>query len=140
MRSRILSLVAVLTALVIAAAGCGDDDSDDGNGGGGGEPAASGGGGGGAATIKLSADPGGAPKFDKTSLTANPGQVAIDFDNPSEVPHAVEVEGNGVEEVSETVTGSRAKLTVDLKAGEYEFYCPVGNHEQQGMKGTLTVG
>jgi uncharacterized cupredoxin-like copper-binding protein len=28
---------------------------------------------------------------------------------------------------------------VDLDAGEYKFYCPVGNHEQAGMVGTLTV-
>jgi len=136
MRPRILALVAVLTALVLAAGGCGDDDSDEGNGGGG-EPA--GGGGGSASTLKLSAPADGAIKFDKTSLSTKPGKVTIDFDNPSDVPHAVEVEGNGVEEETETVTGSSAKLTVDLKKGEYEFYCPVGNHEEEGMKGTLTV-
>ena len=28
---------------------------------------------------------------------------------------------------------------VELKAGEYEFYCPVDGHEAAGMKGTLTV-
>jgi uncharacterized cupredoxin-like copper-binding protein len=31
-------------------------------------------------------------------------------------------------------------VTVDLKAGKYEFYCPVDGHKQAGMKGTLTVG
>jgi uncharacterized cupredoxin-like copper-binding protein len=49
------------------------------------------------------------------------------------------VEGNGVEEETETITDSSAELTVDLEAGSYKFYCPVGNHEQAGMVGTLTV-
>ena len=29
-------------------------------------------------------------------------------------------------------------MTVDLKAGKYEYYCPVGDHSET-MKGTLTV-
>jgi uncharacterized cupredoxin-like copper-binding protein len=28
---------------------------------------------------------------------------------------------------------------VDLKAGEYKFICPVGDHAQAGMEGSLTV-
>jgi uncharacterized cupredoxin-like copper-binding protein len=51
----------------------------------------------------------------------------------------VEVEGNGVEEETDTVTDGSARLALDLEAGEYTFYCPVGNHEQAGMSGTLTV-
>lgn len=59
--------------------------------------------------------------------------------NPSQVPHAVEVEGNGVEEETETITDSAGRLSVNLEPGEYELYCPVGNHEQAGMVGTLAV-
>jgi plastocyanin len=148
MRTPMLFLAAVLAALVLAAAGCGDDDDDGGGGSNGGAAAESngggygggtGGGGGGGTTLKLSADPGGALKFDKTSLDAKAGKVTIDFDNPSEVPHAVEVEGQGVEEETPTITTDKATLTVDLKKGEYTFYCPVGNHRDAGMEGTLTV-
>src|SRR4051812_40468759 len=55
--------------------------------------------GGGAAsgTVKLSADPSGALKFDKTSATAKAGSVTLDMSNPSSVPHGVAVEGNGVD-------------------------------------------
>jgi uncharacterized cupredoxin-like copper-binding protein len=38
------------------------------------------------------------------------------------------------------VTGGTADLTANLKAGKYEFYCPVDGHRQAGMEGTLTVG
>jgi plastocyanin len=147
-----LVLAAILASLVLIAAGCGGDDDDNGGGGGGGGSGDSsgadtgdassggGGGGGGATKLKLTADPGGALKFDKTELTAKPGKVTITMDNPSDVPHAVEVEGNGVEEETKTLTNGTADVTVDLKAGKYEFYCPVDGHKAGGMEGTLTVG
>jgi uncharacterized cupredoxin-like copper-binding protein len=92
------------------------------------------------ATLKIAADPGGDLKFDKDSLTAKAGKVTISMDNPSSVPHAVGVDGNGVDEDGETVQqGGVSKVTVDLKPGKYEFYCPVDGHEDAGMKGTLTV-
>jgi hypothetical protein len=31
------------------------------------------------------------------------------------------------------------KVSAKLEPGEYEFYCPVGNHKDEGMEGTLTV-
>ena len=145
---RAISLLLLVGALAIPVAGCGGDDDDDGGGGGsssgGGastQPADTGGGGGGGAqTLKIAADPGGALKFDKSSLTAKAGKVTIVMDNPSDLPHAVEIEGNGVEFEGETVDkGGVSKASGDLKAGKYEFYCPVDSHKEAGMKGTLTV-
>jgi plastocyanin len=131
-------IAAVLAACALAVASCGDDDSDDAEGGGGGGGAADNGGGG-ATTLRLAADPNGAPAFDKESLSAKAGRVVIAFRNTSGVPHAVEVEGNGVEEETETITDGSERLAVELEPGEYKFYCPVGNHEDAGMVGTLTV-
>ena len=158
MRPRFLSLPTALLAVLLLAAGCGDDSNDEGGGdggsgggggsgsggqnasGGGKEDKAKSGGGAAAGSLKLIADPGGALKFDKTSLSTKAGKVTVVLDNPSSVPHAIEVEGKGVEAEGETVgKGGVSKVSLDLKPGEYEYYCPVGNHKDAGMEGTLTV-
>jgi plastocyanin len=148
MRKPTLILAAILASLALVAAGCGGDDNDSsssdssgaqGNGGSTSEPTGGGGGGGAASKLTLTADPSGALKFDKTSLSAKAGKVTITMDNPSSTPHAVEVEGTGVEEETKTLTQGKASLSVDLKPGKYEFYCPVDGHKAAGMKGTLTV-
>ena len=142
---RLLTLLALLFALSIPLAACGDDEESDSAGSSGGDSAEkqSGGyssGGGKGETLKIAADPGGALAFDKSSLTAKAGKVTIVMDNPSDLPHAVEIEGDGVEVAGDTVMkGGVSKASADLKPGEYEFYCPVGNHKDAGMEGTLTV-
>jgi plastocyanin len=135
MTRRVLMLVFAVLALALGLAACGGGD-DEGNGGGGG-----GGGGGGATTLDLAADPGGALKFDKTSLEAPAGSVTINFTNDASIPHNVTVDGPGVEdEATDTITQSSATLELaDLQAGDYTFYCSVGNHRQAGMEGTLTI-
>jgi uncharacterized cupredoxin-like copper-binding protein len=147
-RPLLLSLVAMAAAALI---GCGGDDDDSSSTStpaattqaaaqettGATTAAAAGG-----ETLKLSADPGGALKFDKSTLDAKSGKVTIVMDNPSSAgaPHAVAVEGNGVDKDGETVQpGGKSTVTVDLKPGKYTFYCPVPGHEAAGMKGTLTV-
>jgi uncharacterized cupredoxin-like copper-binding protein len=41
--------------------------------------------------------------------------------------------------VSDTISEGSTELTVNLEAGEYEFYCAVPGHKEGGMEGTLTV-
>ena len=139
MTRRILLLMLAVVALSVAVAACGGDDDDEAD-----EPAAeettedtTGGGGG--TTLELAADPGGALAFDQTELTAPAGEVTIHLTNDAQIPHNVEVEGNGVEEVSDTVTGADTSLAVTLEPGEYVFYCAVPGHREGGMEGTLTV-
>ena len=99
-------------------------------------PASSGGG----ATLDFSAPEDGSLKFDQGDVTAKAGKVTVNFNNPSSVPHAVEIEGNGVEAKTDVITASEAPpVEVDLKPGTYTYFCPVGDHEAAGMKGTLTV-
>jgi plastocyanin len=139
------SLATFAAVLVLALAGCGGDDESSSSGGAATSTPASesggggGGGGGGGEKIALAAPADGSLKFDKSELEAKAGTVTIDFDNPSSTPHAVEIEGNGVQEASDTVTDAKTSVTADLKPGEYKFFCPVGNHAAAGMEGTLTV-
>jgi uncharacterized cupredoxin-like copper-binding protein len=138
-----------LAAAAIFVAGCGSDNSDDS----GSTPAAStpapastgssstsSSSGGGGEQLSLSADPGGALKFDKSDLSAKAGKVTIVMKNPSGLPHAIAIEGNGVDKDGQTVQkGGTSTVTVTLKPGKYDFYCPVDGHEDAGMKGDLTV-
>jgi len=106
-------------------------------------PSAAGGGG---SSVSVTADAGGALKFNATTLTAKAGKVTVKDVNPSSsgIPHGIAVEGNGVDKdgtggTSGVSAGKTATLSVTLKPGTYTFYCPVDGHKAAGMKGTLTV-
>jgi uncharacterized cupredoxin-like copper-binding protein len=95
-----------------------------------------------AGKLRLKADPAGDLKFNKRKLTGSPGKTTIVMKNPksSGVEHGLEVEGNGVEKEGKIVApGGTSKVTIKLKPGKYEYYCPVVGHKEAGMKGKLTV-
>ena len=129
MHRRAVWMVLPLVVAALVAAGCGGDGDENGTA----TTQAEG------TTLQLAADPDGALAFDKTTLDAPAGTVTIDLTNDSSVPHNVEVEGNGVEAKSDTVTGEATSVTVDLESGTYEFYCAVPGHKEAGMEGTLNV-
>ena len=55
-------------------------------------------------------------------------------------PHDIAVEGNGVNDKGETVSGGGvSQFQTDLKPGEYAFFCTVPGHREGGMEGKLTV-
>ena len=60
--------------------------------------------------------------FNHKTLTAKHGKVTLVMANPSGLPHAIAVEGHGID-----------------KKGTYTFYCPVDGHKAAGMKGRLVV-
>jgi plastocyanin len=137
MTRRALPFVILLSALALGLAACGANNEAATTGGAG---ATTSGGGGGGETLKIAADPGGALKFDQTSLEASAGNVTIDFTNDSSLPHNVTLEGPGVEdEGTDTVTGSSTSVTLDLQPGEYTFFCSVDGHRAAGMEGKLVV-
>jgi plastocyanin len=148
-RTFVVPVAAACAALAFTGCGSSDDEGDTGGSASTPPPTetqtdttttAPSGGSGAGETLKLAAEPSGALKFDKDSLTAKAGKLTLEMDNPSAVPHAVSVRGGGLDEDGNTVgKGGVSKVTVDLKPGEYEFYCPVGGHEDAGMKGKLTV-
>jgi plastocyanin len=93
-------------------------------------------------TVKISADPSGQLRFQQSSVTASKaGAVKIDFSNQSPLGHDVHVADPSGKDLGGTkiVTGASTSATVDLKPGNYTFFCSVPGHEQAGMKGTLVV-
>jgi PQQ system protein len=81
-------------------------------------------------------------KIDPKNATIDkPGVVEFKVQNVGQVPHALEIEGpTGEVETQEIPAGKSATLVANLdKPGKYKWYCPVGDHEAQGMTGTVTV-
>lgn len=93
-----------------------------------------------ATVLKISADPKGGMRFDRSTLRAAPGRVTISMRNPVFVPHNVAIRGNGVRKLGKVVLkGGTSTVTAMLQAGRYTFFCSVAGHERAGMKGVLTV-
>jgi uncharacterized cupredoxin-like copper-binding protein len=93
-------------------------------------------------TVALSADPSGGLSFTKTNLKAKSGSVTLVMTNPSSsgTAHGVGIQGNGIDKDGQVVSpGSKSTVTVTLKPGKYEFYCPIPSHKAAGMTGTLIV-
>ena len=140
---RFLAVIAVSVAvLATIAAGCGSSSNSSTSSTGASATQPSGSASGGGQPVSLSADPNGALKFTQTSLTAKAGKVTLQMSNPSSsgIQHGIAVEGNGVDQDGPIVQpGATSTLSVNLKPGKYDFYCPFDSHKQDGMTGTLTV-
>ena len=81
-------------------------------------------------------------KISLTSPRASSGRVTIDVHNSGTATHSFEIEGNGIEQRTRLVApDSTVSLTLDLKPGKYEIYCPLGSgmHKRMGMQADLTV-
>jgi len=81
-------------------------------------------------------------KVELSEHTIAAGTVTFTIANVGSIPHGFEVEGNGVEkEIERMQPGARDTLTLRLKPGTYEVYCPVGedSHKKLGMETHVTV-
>src|SRR5213080_2933574 len=76
----------------------------------------------------------------QASIAAGP--VTFVVTNAGSIPHGFEVEGEGIEQEIETIQpGASDTLSLSLKPGSYEVYCPVGadSHKKLGMETHLKV-
>jgi plastocyanin len=107
----------------------------------------------GAPAPRTARDPGGDPaavsaklsewKVELSQRTIAAGAVTFTIANAGSIPHAFEVEGQGIgQETAVIQPGSSTTLTLTLTPGTYEVYCPVGedSHKKLGMETHLTVG
>ncbi|HEX6782383.1 MAG TPA: plastocyanin/azurin family copper-binding protein [Solirubrobacterales bacterium] len=138
----------LLAALALAACGGGDDTTSDETAPAPettqeaeGEKEAEGGTSGSAAAVDIEADPSGNLAFTTDEATAKAGKVTVNFTNSSPVPHDVRIESSDGEEVggTEVISEGNESAAVELKPGEYTYFCSVPGHRQAGMEGTLTV-
>lgn len=137
MLRRHLALILCLAAVPLVFAACGGDDDETTTAASETETSTSASGGGGGETIDISETE---YALDPSTATTAAGEVTFAITNDGEIPHNLEVEGDGVEEVSDTIEGGASTdLTVDLAAGTYEIYCNIGDHAAQGMEGEVTV-
>ena len=79
--------------------------------------------------------------YNPANLSARPGTIRFVVANTADEVHGFEIEGQGIEEAIEEIQpGTTDSLTVTLtQPGKYEIYCPVDDHEERGMVGTLTI-
>ena len=90
--------------------------------------------------LKIDADPNGQLAYITKVATAPAGMIEIDSPNESATPHNIAIEGGGLDEKGAVVqNGGVSKVSVDLKPGEYTYYCSVAGHREGGMLGKLTV-
>jgi uncharacterized cupredoxin-like copper-binding protein len=70
-----------------------------------------------------------------------PGLYALKVVNTGSTTHALEVDGEGLEEYSEKIgPGQSTRMKLDLsKAGTYELTDPLDHQEGKGMEGRLIV-
>src|SRR5438128_5289417 len=81
-------------------------------------------------------------KIELSRGTVTAGTVTFTVTNAGIIPHGFEVEGQGIEKQTDIIQpGSSATLTLTLKPGTYEVYCPVGedSHKKLGMETHIKV-
>jgi len=92
-------------------------------------------------TLALTSPEDGSLSFSPDGLEASAGDITIEYDNPSAVPHnvAVELEDELLGE-SDTITEAVATLELtEVEPGEYVYFCTIPGHREGGMEGDLTV-
>ena len=81
-------------------------------------------------------------KLELSQLTVPTGEVEITVKNGGTMPHALEIEGQGIEKELEPINaGATSKVRLNLPPGSYALYCPMGDgaHEKMGMIAHIEV-
>jgi plastocyanin len=77
--------------------------------------------------------------LDQTSVKAGSYTITVVNDGNATHDLAVEEDGTTKAKSDKVGPGESTTLTVDLDAGEYVFYCSIGNHRAMGMELKVSV-
>ena len=79
-------------------------------------------------------------KIQLPKTTFAPGTYTFVVTNAGKVPHNLVIAGPGGTNRTPNISpGSTTPLTVDLKKGQYDFYCSIPGHRAAGMDQKVTV-
>lgn len=139
-RLMVLAAAASLAAVLLAACG-GGGGSNSGSG-----STTTGSSGGGSSTVNVS-EKEWQITVGSTTLTKGNGNaplkagtVTFNIKNDGTIAHALEIKGQGIDKKTGNIDpGKTEKLTVTLKPGKYEIWCPIPGHKENGMDGYATA-
>jgi uncharacterized cupredoxin-like copper-binding protein len=74
--------------------------------------------------------------------TATAGEVFFELSNDGDQAHGFAITGGGLDEtlVTDVQPGTIERVSVELEAGTYTLWCPIGDHRDLGMETELQVG
>jgi phosphohistidine phosphatase SixA/plastocyanin len=81
-------------------------------------------------------------KLEPSRLTVPTGEVEFTVSNAGTMPHAFEIEGQGLDRRLKSIAvGATNTLRLTLPPGSYELYCPIddGAHKKMGMIAHIEV-
>ncbi len=79
-------------------------------------------------------------ELEPDQITVKAGKVTFVLINKGRYTHDFRVEGQGVDEKAPRVgAGREFRWELTLEPGEYRISCPISNHDERGMVGTLVV-
>lgn len=75
-----------------------------------------------------------------SKIRVGPGKVTFVLRNEGRYSHDFHVEGPGIDITTQKFgPGRTIRLEVSLQEGEHKISCPLSNHDERGMHGTLIV-
>ncbi len=79
-------------------------------------------------------------KFELSRTTLPAGKIRFVVENIGSTIHAMEITGNNIDiNTGDMAPGASRQIEIELPAGTYRLFCPVGNHAGQGMDLNITV-